>query len=227
MPANSDESWLGIARHSDPGCLRCLARALPQRQSRRQETEESNMNGSGAWLIVIALISASLWLAFHLRSRRPTPSPAPLVFTNHAVQRMAERKVDRRQIELTIGAPSRHARDAKNNSVRLEREVNGKTLIVWVAEPWPATDAVIVKTTAWADPTISFMIPTAATGLVIGQGGSTIRRIESANDARISVSRSGLVRVSSHLIESAESAKHQILALVEHADLGSGWRRAA
>jgi len=171
-------------------------------------------------LIIAALSLAGIWLTL---TRRGESSNAPAgqeftapVLTHHAKQRMVEREVSSAQIDHVVANPSRLFRDGKNNSVRLEREVDGRTLRVWVAEPWPAAKTV-VKTTAWADFPLVFEIPAATAGRVIGRGGATVSRIQSDHHVRISIDHAGSVRVTAGDKASADAAKREILDLVSRA----------
>lgn len=189
------------------------------------------MNEIISWTLLAAgLGGASIWLSSHIRRRpartaardlarpgRASRSSVPIIYTAHVKQRMAERAVQARQIELVIAEPTREVHDARNSSVRLEREVGGRILIVWVAQPWPTTEAIYIKSTAWTDCVLTFDIPGALAGRVIGRGGRTVRQIEAANDVRISVDGTGSVRVSARHVSSAESARQQVLTLIDSA----------
>ena len=168
-------------------------------------------------LIVAGLGLAGLWLKLTVRpgssresSARVIPSP---ILTNHAKQRMVEREISSLQIDLVIAEPTRERADVKNDSVRLERTITGRTLIVWVAKPWPAAET-IVKSTAWADATVEFTIPAGTAGRVIGRGGTTIRRIESDYRVRVSIGDGGSVRVTSGSKDSVDAAQREILTIV-------------
>ena len=190
-----------------------------------------NMNAIDALLILTGSIGAVAGLSFWLRNKRPLQArPAvPPIYTNHAKERMLERQVRQHQIEQVIAKPSRSVADRENASVLLEGEVDGRILRVWVvAEQWEIAKSAIVKTTAWADLVQTFDIQPARAGLVIGLGGSTVRGIEAATNTRISVGRTGMVRVSATSMASIESAKQRIAQVVKDADGASGsGRRAA
>ncbi|MCC3300679.1 KH domain-containing protein [Arthrobacter sp. zg-Y895] len=180
------------------------------------------MYGITSWLLIgtSILVAFTLWLFTYLRSRRSSQPrlAVPPIYTNHAKERMLERQVRQHQIEQVIAKPSRTVPDRQNGSVRLERELDGRVLKVWVvAEPWETAKAATVKTTAWADLAQTFEIPPGRAGLIIGPGGSTVRGIEAATDTRISVDRTGSVRVSADSMASLESAKQKIHKLIEDA----------
>ena len=187
-----------------------------------------NMNAIATLIILPGLIGviAGLWL--WLRNKRQARLAVPPIYTNHAKDRMLERQVRQHQIEQVIAKPSRSVADRENASVRLEREVDGRTLKVWVvAEPWETANSATVKTTAWADLVQTFEIPPARAGLVIGPGGSTVRDIDAATDTRVCVGRTGIVRVSAISMASIESAKQRIVQVLEDADGASASRRRA
>lgn len=168
------------------------------------------------WIVLVVVLATGAGIAWWSRSRRhsaPT-EPTRLIFTNHVKQRMIERSVGQRQIELTVAAPTRRIPDAKNNSLCLEREFDGRTLKVWVVQASPAEGETVIKSTAWADLVITFQIPTDLTGLIVGRHGATVGRLEATHDARISVSRNGAVRVSAGRCEAVESAKRDIIEIV-------------
>ena len=176
------------------------------------------MSTSMATLLIIAAFSfIAILLAKSLRgkssgtlSRREFP---PTVLTNHAKQRMSERGVSSLQINQVISSPTLAQTDARNNSVRLERQIGIRTLIVWVAQPWPAA-ATIVKTTAWADVPLAFQIPAGAAGRIIGRGGATVRRLEATHQVRISIENGGSICHVRGNRSSTEAASHEIMALV-------------
>lgn len=175
-----------------------------------------------AWLLIGTTILAAfpLGLFIYLRSQR-APQPrmtVPPVYTNHAKERMMQRQVRQHQIEEVIAKPDRQIRDRENGSVRLERQLGGRTLKVWVvAEPWQTAKAATVKTTAWADFVQTFEIPVGQAGLVIGPGGSTVRQIEAASNARISIDRAGVVRVCADCSASIEKSKQLIFKTIDSA----------
>lgn len=183
-------------------------------------------------LIGTAILAAfSLWLFTYLRSQRSSrPRFAiPPVYTKHAKERMLERQVQQHHIEQVLAKPNRQIPDRENESVRLERQIDGRNLKVWVvAEPWITARAATVKTTAWADLIQTFEIPAGKTGIVIGPGGSNVRQIEAASNARISIDRTGTVRVSAGCAASVEMAKQMIFRVIDgaHGTSPGGYRAA-
>lgn len=185
-----------------------------------------------ALLIGTAILAAfSLWLFIYLKSQRSSRPrfAVPPVYTKHAKERMLERQVQQHHIEEVLAKPSRQIPDRDNDSVRLEAQIDGRILKVWVvAEPWITAKAVTVKTTAWADVVQTFQIPAGQTGIVIGVGGSSIRQIEAASNSRISIGRTGMVTVSAGCAASVEKAKQMIFRVVDrdHGVGPSGYRAA-
>lgn len=191
------------------------------------------MNQTTAALLIGALILAafSLWIFTYLRIQRSSRPrfAVPPVYTNHARERMLERQVQQRHIEEVLAKPSRQIPDRDNESVRLERQIDGRILKVWVvAEPWTTANAATVKSTAWADVVQTFQIPAGQTGIVIGVGGSSIRQIEAASNSRISIDRTGTVRISAGCAASVEKAKQMIFRAIDraHGAGPSGYRAA-
>lgn len=142
---------------------------------------------------------------------------------------MRERQVQRRHIEEVLAKPSRQIPDRDKESVRLERQIDGRILKVWVvAERWTTANAAIVKSTAWANVVQTFQIPAGQTGIVIGVRGSSIRQIEAASNSRISIDRTGTVRISAGCAASVEKAKQMIFRVIDRAHgAGSSGYRAA
>lgn len=191
------------------------------------------MNTTTAALLIGAAILAalSLWIFTHLRIQRSSRPrfAVPPVYTNHAKERMEERQVQQHHIEEVLAKPSRQFPDRDNESVLLERQINGRILKVWVvAEPWETANEAIVKSTAWANVVQTFQIPAGQTGIAIGVGGSSIRQIEAASNSRISIDRTGTVRISAGCAASVEKAKQMIFRAINPAhDAGPSGYRAA
>lgn len=178
------------------------------------------MNTTIAALLIGAaiLVAFYLWLFTCLKSQRSSRPrfAVPPVYTKHAKERMRERHVQERHIEEVLAKPSRQIRDRDNDSVRLEAQIDGRILKVWVvAEPWNTAKTARVKTTAWADVVQTFQIPADQAGMVIGVGGSSIRQIEAASHSRISIARTGMVTVSADCAASVEKAKQMIFRVVD------------
>ncbi|MGP4032188.1 KH domain-containing protein [Pseudarthrobacter sp. 1C304] len=191
------------------------------------------MNTTIAALLIGAAVLAafSLWIFTYLRSQRSSRPrfAVPPVYTNHARERMLERQVQQHHIEEVLAKPSRQIPGRDNESVRLEAQIDGRILKVWVvAEHWITANKATVKTTAWADLVQTFQIPAGQTGIVIGPGGSSIRQIEAATNARISIGRTGMVTVSAGCAASVEKAKQMIFRVIDraHGAGPSGYRAA-
>lgn len=69
--------------------------------------------------------------------------------TQHARRRMEERHVTEDQVNRVILKPDSAVPDPDKRSYRLERGLSEGTLKVWVKEPWPPTDRIVVKSVAW------------------------------------------------------------------------------
>lgn len=170
------------------------------------------MQASWLWIpfAVLALLVVLLLLLATRRRGARARVAASVRYTNHARQRMLERGVAEDQIESVLARPARVDRDVEENSVRLEGDFDGRVLKVWVAEPWPGHDEIVVKSTAWTY-VIRFAIPARAVGRVKGRDGKTIQAICRETGAQISLDRSGLVRIRSGDRASAESARRKVL----------------
>jgi hypothetical protein len=135
--------------------------------------------------VILVVVAAAVAVALLLgRRRRAGRVHRSVTLTAHARERMAQREVTVAQIETVVGRPERVVGIAEESSVRLERSIDGRVLKVWVPEPWPAPEAVI-KTVAWADPSVTIAVPPRAVGRIIGQQGRMIRSIEVATGTRI------------------------------------------
>lgn len=137
---------------------------------------------------------------------------------------MQQRGVSRGHIEAVIASPQRQQHDPAENSYRLERDFGSRVLKVWVAEPWPARDEIVVKSTAWKFH-FELRIPASAVGRVVGERGGTIRRLETQTQAKISVDRDGLVRITSGVEVNGLDAKKRIESMVNSpvARVGELW----
>lgn len=173
------------------------------------------MNGP-LWLAALAAASLLAYLLYRARTRKPRqerlPANTAVRFTTHARERMELRRVSSEQVMHVLANPDRFTRDTINNSVRLERDEQGRTLKVWVAEPWPTHREIVVKTTAWHHAT-SFAIPSNTVGRVIGRGGATIRQLRAETGAYIGVRSDGTVSVSADDSGTVEHARQRVCAL--------------
>lgn len=75
--------------------------------------------------------------------------------SRHARRRMAQRRVDIKEVWAVIdGPPDVAVHDPDEKSYRLELTLPGGRLKVWVSEPWPpgyAVATVHVRSVAWKD----------------------------------------------------------------------------
>lgn len=159
-------------------------------------------------LLAAALLVLGVGLALLVRSRsRPAPAPEVLLrFTPHAAERMAERRVRDADVRATVAAPDRviattyfdrgaAGEAGERDSVRLEKELRGRTLKVWVPPDWRSRVPVAVKSVAWQYG-VTFRIPRSRVGTIIGRGGATIRELEQTYGVRITVDGGmGLARI--------------------------------
>ena len=174
------------------------------------------MDASTLWLALAA--AAAIAALIHLsrtRQRPPKRLPAGVTvrYTAHATQRMGERGITAAQVEVVLADPARTRPDPAEHSVRLERDFTDRILKVWVAEPWPAKGAIVIKSTAWKY-LATLTIPTRTVGRLIGARGSTIRAIQDQTGAHIKVDRQeGTVRISAGDRAAVDTARHRILAI--------------
>ena len=182
------------------------------------------------WLLALVAAVAIAGVAHlaHRRVRHTAPDSKTVCYTKHAKQRMAERGVSPAQIEAVLAGPERIMTDPVQGSVRLERTFGDRTLKVWVVAPWPNTSEIVVKTTAWKDPTIELRIPNRMIGRLIGPGGATINSIRSQTGAWITVDdQNGTVRISTPDRATAEAARQLILGLTTPPEQQARGSRAA
>ena len=158
------------------------------------------------WLAIGFVALAGLVLLWTRRRRPRTPPGLPAhltrIYTTHAKDRMQQRGISREDVEEVLARPERVTHDEVENSMRFEKDVRSMVVRVWVAaDPWPPTDKVVVKTTA-ARHFASLTVPRRAIGSVIGRGGSTIRQVQSATNAKIRVEENGKIYI--HADEQAQ-----------------------
>jgi predicted RNA-binding protein YlqC (UPF0109 family) len=140
---------------------------------------------------------------------RGAPASVPIRYTRHAQERMDERGVWSGEIDAVLRTPARMERDRAEKSVRLEGDFEGRVLKVWVAEPWPPQDEVVVKSTAW-NYVHEMAIHPSAVGRVIGAKGATVKGIRSTTGAQISVNGDGTVRISGDTPEAVAEAARRV-----------------
>ena len=169
------------------------------------------------WLAFGALAVIGLALLWRRRRRAATalgiPPDLTRIYTSHAKERMQQRGISREDVEDVLSHPARVTRDEVENSMRFEKDVRNTVLKVWVAaDPWPPTDKVVVKTTA-ARHFASLTIPRRTVGRVIGRGGSTIRRVQAATKARVTVKENGKVVIQADERAHVDQA-HSMISLI-------------
>ena len=168
---------------------------------------------------LLALVGLGIWLyrISHSRSQRGSEKDRVVHLTTHARERMNQRGVSEAELNYVLRAPGRVTADAANGSVRLEREVPGGSVKVWVVAPWSANsdDEVVVKTTARSF-TCSVSLPAGAAGRVIGKQGTVVKALQESTGAKIRVDRAaGIVRVCADTgarRDAAERAIQELLA---------------
>jgi hypothetical protein len=178
-------------------------------------------------LLAAALLLVVLGFGLLLRRPpRPTGVDAPLRFTLHAAERMAERGVRDVDVRATVADPDRiiattyldrrvsAGEQGERDSVRLEKDLPGRTLKVWVPPDWRAQQPVAVKSVAWQY-SVEFGIPRSRAGRIIGRGGETIRELEQTYGVKITVEgRLGLARILGDDEDSLTRAQRHIERLV-------------
>lgn len=167
------------------------------------------------WLVAGAalILAAAVYLVQKRKHPKPgLPEGVTLRFTHHANERMTQRGITSDQVTSVLVHSERRESDPKENSVRLERDFEGRTLKVWVAEPWPATQEIVVKSAAWHYFT-TVTIPIERKGLLIGRAGRTIDEIRASTRAHISVKDDGTVDISAGNSHSLEAAREKIEAI--------------
>lgn len=160
-----------------------------------------------------AVILGVLLTSLTGRPQQPTdslPAGTTIKYTLHARQRMRERGVAAVEIECVLAAPERTKPDHLQDSVRLERDFDNRTLNVWVVAPWP----IIVKTTAWTYRD-AIQIPQKRIGAVIGRGGTNIRSIENLTETRITVDPDGTIHLRGNNLAAIKAATTHIRAAAQ------------
>ncbi len=130
----------------------------------------------------------------------------------HAKERMQQRGVAAEQVKSVLDRPRSQERNPLENSVRLERDFEGRVLKVWVAEPWPPTYEAVIKSTAWHY-CMTIKVPVKKKGLLIGKGGRTVQAIRASTGARVEVHEDGTVRISADDSQTVETARQRIVAI--------------
>ena len=183
-------------------------------------------------LIVFVVVAVVLvgglvtWLLLRAGRRRPAQVTRPrysLSITPHAQQRMVERDIAAAAIMSVVERPDRAVPTeyadfgawggpTRKESVRLEGEIGGRILKVWVPAPWPASAReVVVKSAAWADFVATVRVPANAVGRVIGRGGATINGIQRDTRTAISSLGGGLFEIAADDERAIPRARRAIL----------------
>jgi polyribonucleotide nucleotidyltransferase len=173
------------------------------------------MSGSVWWLALGAAVLIALLISA-VRARKAghegLPAGTSVRITTHATQRMAERGITAAQIEQVLAHPTRVMADQIQHSVQLERDCGDRVLKVWVVAPWPARDAVVVKSTAWQYVS-TVNVPKDRVGLVIGCKGRTAQAIRTETGAHLWVEATGTVHISAGDRSCVEHARERIAAI--------------
>lgn len=71
----------------------------------------------------------------------------------HTYDRMNQRGIWHEHLEVVLSGPTSTHNDPSQDSVRLDAQVDGRLLKVWVVAPWPPKPGrtVVVKSAAWKD----------------------------------------------------------------------------
>ncbi|MCG6567482.1 KH domain-containing protein [Tessaracoccus sp. ZS01] len=157
------------------------------------------------WVACAAALFVVLWVVLKRGSRAVAPE-----FTRHATERMAERRITEEQIVLVVRRPQTTRPDKANGSMVLERQFDGRSLAVVLAEPWPSREAPVVKTVFWRDFSLRVSIPAGRRGALIGVGGSTIRAIEAQTGSTIRVGDRGEVFIRAEDRGGLDEAKRMV-----------------
>ncbi|GAA4157526.1 hypothetical protein GCM10022286_09240 [Gryllotalpicola daejeonensis] len=177
-------------------------------------------------IVVVVLLFAGIltWLLVRSRRRRPARAARALSLTPHAQQRMAERHVAASQILSVVVQPDRvvpteyadfgaWGGPALKDSVRLEGEIDGRVLKVWVPTPWPPpVRTVVVKSVAWSEFVDTVRVPQRSVGRVIGRSGVTITAIERNSGANVSHVGGGVFRITAEDARAVGAAKRAVQA---------------
>ena len=166
--------------------------------------------------VVVVAIAAFIgrWIIAKKPTRTALLRGTEVHYTNHAKERMAGRGITAAQVESVLADPARTVKDPENNSVRLEGDVDGSILKVWITDPRPARRQIVIKSTAW-NHILEFKIPSQAISHVIGRDGKTIRSIEERTGTRVSISQRSTVRISAGDRASAERAQEEVKSIVD------------
>lgn len=169
------------------------------------------------WILGIAALVALAIVLFRVRKAEPQapglPDGVALRYTNHARERMTQRGVTAAQVASALARPDRQEKDPLENSIRIERDFDGRTLKVWMAQPWPPTREAVVKSTAWHYHE-TIRIPADRIGKLIGRKGATIEELRRTTGATVNVEDDGTVRISGDEQGSVQAAKRAVRKIV-------------
>lgn len=169
------------------------------------------------WILGILALAALAFFLFRARQPEPRapglPGGVTLRYTNHARERMSQRGVTTQQVAAALARPDRQEQDPVENSMRIERDFDGRTLKVWLAEPWPPTREAVVKSTAWHYHD-TIRIPADQIGKLIGRRGGTIEELRRTTGARVSVEDDGTVQISGDDHAIVQAAKRAVRKIV-------------
>jgi hypothetical protein len=172
----------------------------------------------------LVIVAGALVVLLRRGVRRSTGPTVALRITPHAAERMAQRRIAEGDVARVVADPDRvietsytdlGASDGpmERDSIRLEKDVGGRALKVWVPTDWRSTQPVAVKSVA-AQYAAVFAIPRRGVGAVIGRGGESIRRLEELYGVRITVDgAAGLVRIVGDDGRGVARAKRRIRSL--------------
>lgn len=177
-------------------------------------------------LLLVGALVVAVGALFLLRGgrRRVAAPTVALRITPHAAERMAQRRITENEVARVVADPDRvietsytdvGASDGpvERDSVRLEKDVGGRAVKVWVPPDWRSTSPVAVKSVA-AQHVAVFAIPRRGVGAVIGQGGASIRSLEEIYGVRVTVDgAAGLVRVVADDARAVTRARARIRSL--------------
>jgi hypothetical protein len=179
------------------------------------------------WLLLVGalvVVAGAVVLLVRRGGRRATAPTIALRITPHAAERMAQRRIAESDVARVVADPDRvidtsytdlGASDGpvERDSIRLEKDVGGRAVKVWVPTDWRSASPVAVKSVA-AQYVAVFAIPRRAVGAVIGQGGASIRSLEQIYGVRITVDgAAGLVRVVGDADRAVARARRRIRSL--------------
>ena len=170
----------------------------------------SDLSPLVGFAFVLLIGAAITYVVRKFRHRKP--ALPPVHWTKHARERMAQREITESQVMPVLANPGRCNPDPKKCSVRLERDFGGRTLKVWVAQPWPAVQEIVVISVAWCY-FAAVKVRVEQIGRIIGRNGGTIKEIEASTGTRIQVGDDGTVDIRANDLDSVAAARRKIEAI--------------